>query len=332
MSWKDPRINFALASVRQAAALAVAIQEEMVGEALTKDDRSPVTMADFAAQAVIGNLLERTFPGELLVGEEQAEVLRSPEERKTLEQITAFVSRVVPGITPEGVCDSIDRGVDEPGESYWTLDPIDGTKGFLRRAQYACALAYVEKGQVVLGVLGCPNLTPNLQESGEGGGSLLIASRGAGSWIASLDADPNESGFRRIRVSSQSDPGRARLLRSYESGHTDADLVEAFQVELGGKVAPVRMDSQAKYALLASGKGEIYLRLLSPAKPDYREKIWDQAAGSIIVEEAGGKVTDLDGKQLDFSQGRTLRNNRGICATNGILHDRALLALREVQA
>ena len=332
INWKDPRVNFALESVRRAAALAAAIQGEMVSEALTKDDRSPVTVADFAAQAVVGNLLERTFPGELLVGEERAEVLRSPQEQKTLERITAFVSRVIPGITPEGVCDSIDRGVDEPGENYWTLDPIDGTKGFLRRAQYACALAYVERGQVVLGVLGCPNLTPDLQESAEGGGSLLIASRGAGSWIASLDADLDESGFRRLAVSSQSDPGEARLLRSYESGHTDGDLVDAFQVELGGKADPVRMDSQSKYALLASGKGEIYLRLLSPSKPNYREKIWDQAAGSIIVEEAGGKVTDLDGKQLDFGQGRTLRNNRGICASNGILHDRALLALRAIQA
>jgi 3'(2'), 5'-bisphosphate nucleotidase len=72
--------------------------------------------------------------------------------------------------------------------------------------------------------------------------------------------------------------------------------------------------------------------LLSPAKPDYREKIWDQAAGSIIVEEAGGKVTDLDGRELDFAQGRTLKKNRGICATNGIFHERALQALRAVQA
>jgi 3'(2'), 5'-bisphosphate nucleotidase len=248
-----------------------------------------------------------------------------------LERITTFVNRIIPGINPAGVCDSIDRGVDEPGENYWTLDPIDGTKGFLRRAQYATAFAYVEKGRVMLGVLGCPNLTPDLQES-PGGGSLLVASRGGGSWIAPLGAELDGSGFRQLKVSPRSDPEEARLLRSYESGHTDADLIDVFQAELGGKADPVRMDSQAKYALLASGKGEIYLRLLSPAKPDYREKIWDQAAGSIIVEEAGGKVTDLDGRELDFAQGRTLKKNRGICATNGIFHERALQALRAVQA
>jgi 3'(2'), 5'-bisphosphate nucleotidase len=92
------------------------------------------------------------------------------------------------------------------------------------------------------------------------------------------------------------------------------------------------MDSQVKYALLAAGEGEIYLRLLSSDRLDYKEKIWDQAAGSIIVEEAGGTVTDLDGRPLDFSRGRSLSGNRGICATNGILHDRVLEALRMVKA
>ena len=52
----------------------------------------------------------------------------------------------------------------------------------------------------------------------------------------------------------------------------------------------------------------------------------------MIVEEAGGKVTDLDGKALDFSQGRTLKKNRGICATNGLMHESALNALRKINA
>lgn len=328
----DPRAIFALEAVRQAARLAGAIQREMVTNALTKEDRSPVTAADFAAQAVIGYLLDKEFPGELLVGEEQAEALRSRKERQTLDRITGFVSRLIPGITPQEVCDSIDRGVDEPGHSYWTLDPIDGTKGFLRGAQYACALAFVEGGKVQLGVLGCPNLSPDLRETDRGEGSLLVASRAGGSWIAPLVDEPGEDLFQQLQVSGQTDPGQARLLRSYESSHTNSELIDAFQAEFGGSADPVRMDSQVKYALLAAGKGEIYLRLLSPAKPDYREKIWDQAAGSIIVEEAGGVVTDLDGRALDFSQGRTLKHNRGICATTGAFHDRALEALRTVAA
>ena len=120
-------------------------------------------------------------------------------------------------------------------------------------------------------------------------------------------------------------------MRSFKSGHTNTALIDEFQRELGGEADPVRMDSQVKYAFLASGEGEIYLRLLSPDRMDYREKIWDQAAGSIIVEEAGGTVTDLDGKVLDFSRGRTLKENRGICASNGLLHDEALAALKKVK-
>jgi 3'(2'), 5'-bisphosphate nucleotidase len=72
--------------------------------------------------------------------------------------------------------------------------------------------------------------------------------------------------------------------------------------------------------------------LLSSKQPDYKEKIWDQAAGSLIVEEAGGRVSDLNGKRLDFTAGRMLLNNRGILASNSILHDEALTALREINA
>jgi 3'(2'), 5'-bisphosphate nucleotidase len=90
------------------------------------------------------------------------------------------------------------------------------------------------------------------------------------------------------------------------------------------------MDSQAKYSVLAAGKGDVILRLLSPDKLDYREKIWDHAAGSIIVEEAGGLVTDLAGNPLDFCTGYTLEHNRGLLATNGRLHAAFLQALKKV--
>jgi len=332
ISMSDTRVEFALRAVQQASSLAADIQNEMVSVSLTKDDRSPVTVADFAAQAVVGYLLDKTFPGALLVGEEASAVLRSPDESDTLDKITAFMQRVVNGVSHEEVCDLIDRGVDEPGDNYWTLDPIDGTKGFIRGAQYATALAYVENGVVLLGALGCPNITPGLHENIGGEGSLLIAQRGEGTWISTLSGEINEENFSRLSVSGRSDPSQARLMRSFESGHTNTTLVDEVQRELGGEVDPVRMDSQVKYALLASGEGEIYLRLLSPDRMDYREKIWDQAAGSIIVEEAGGTVTDLDGKALDFSRGRSLKDNRGICATNGLLHDEALEALKRVKA
>ena len=260
----DPKVRFALDAVKTAACLASDIQQEMISSALTKDDRSPVTVADFAAQAVVGYLLETQFPGVFLVGEERSDVLRSEEEREVLDQITHFVSRVIPGVTSSDVCDYIDRGVDDPGEEYWTLDPIDGTKGFLRGAQYATALAYVENGKVSVAALGCPNIKPNLAEDIGGEGALLIARRGSGSWITALRNLKSEENFSPLSTSDRSQTEEARLMRSFEAGHTDVSKVDEFQKALGGEADPVRMDSQVKYALLAGGIGEIYLRLLSP--------------------------------------------------------------------
>jgi 3'(2'), 5'-bisphosphate nucleotidase len=68
-----------------------------------------------------------------------------------------------------------------------------------------------------------------------------------------------------------------------------------------------------------------------PTRADYREKIWDHAAGMLVVEEAGGRVSDVDGKRLDFRHGRTLVANRGVVATAGSIHEQVIEAIREVK-
>ncbi|MCD6376420.1 MAG: hypothetical protein J7L94_12885, partial [Caldisericaceae bacterium] len=92
----------------------------------------------------------------------------------------------------------------------------------------------------------------------------------------------------------------------------------------GERAQSVRFDSQVKYAVLARAEAEVYLRLPNPAKPDYREKIWDHAAGALIVQEAGGKVTDMFGKPLQFNHGKKLIANRGLVVTNGKLHQKII--------
>jgi 3'(2'), 5'-bisphosphate nucleotidase len=322
--------QFAISAVRQACRTVKLIQSEMVTPALTKEDRSPVTVADFASQALVGKLLEDHFPGDLLVGEEDSTALREPGEENTLGQITHYVSNLLPQASPTLVCAWIDRGGAEPARRFWTLDPIDGTKGFLRGDQYAIALALIDAGQVQIGVLGCPNLVDGYKPDLTGPGSLGIAVRGAGAWVGSLEGD--NSTLVPLHVSDQGNPSQARLLRSFESGHTNVSQIDLFAEALGVQAQAVRMDSQAKYLVLATGEGELYLRLLSPKQPDYKEKIWDQAAGSLLVEEAGGKVSDLHGKSLDFTAGRQLLNNHGLLASNTHLHLAALQALAAIQA
>jgi 3'(2'), 5'-bisphosphate nucleotidase len=325
----NPEIRFLVQAIRQASALARQVQAEMITPALTKQDRSPVTVADLACQAVIARMLAQAFPADRLVAEEDASDLRQPVGQATLAQVVHFVERIIPEASPEIVCDWIDAGRADPVGRYWTLDPIDGTKGFLRGDQYAVALALIDRGVVQAGALGCPNLSDSYRPDHDGLGSLVVAARGQGAWSTPLTS-PGE--YERLHVSTRSDPSQTRILRSFEAGHTNVDQIDRLASALGVNVEPVRLDSQAKYSILAAGKGDLIIRLLSPDAPNYREKIWDQAAGSLIVEEAGGTITDLDGKALDFTRGRTLADNRGIVATNGALHCDVLAALRSIGA
>jgi 3'(2'), 5'-bisphosphate nucleotidase len=324
----SPEAQFAIDAVREAALLARRIQREMVSGSLTKDDRSPVTVADFAIQALVARRLVENFPSAALIGEEQSDALRLEEGVAILDQITSFVRTAIPDATPEEVCGLIDRGSGDAPATFWTLDPIDGTKGFLRREQYAVALGLIENGRVQLGVLGCPELVDSRRPDATGDGSLVVAIRGEGTWHRSLSGGD----WQRLNVSKRSQPAAAYILRSVEKAHTNVDEIGQLAAKLGVTATPVGMDSQAKYAVLAAGEGDVLLRLISRSRPDYRERIWDQAAGSIVVEEAGGRISDLDGKPLDFSQGRTLAKNRGILATNGHLHDALLKGLRAIGA
>ncbi len=114
LSIKTVEIQFLLQAVRQASALAKQVQAEMITPALTKEDRSPVTVADLACQALVGALLHRSFPGDLLVAEEDAQALRQPSGKAMLDQVTHFVERFLPGTTPAEVCEWIDTGRGEP--------------------------------------------------------------------------------------------------------------------------------------------------------------------------------------------------------------------------
>jgi 3'(2'), 5'-bisphosphate nucleotidase len=324
----NPEVIFALNAVRNASSLARRIQTEISRKVLQKDDPSPVTVADFASQALVGEMIERLYPYIPLVGEEDSQTLQTPAERHVLDQVTSYLSKVLPDATPERVCSWIDRGGGEPGDIFWTVDPIDGTKGFVRGAQYVVALALVKNGEVKIGVLGCPNLRDGFIPDFNGPGSLLLALRDEGCWTLPMEG---EKTMRRLQVSDRRETRNARVVRSFEAAHTNVSQVDRFAEILEVGDPAIKMDSQAKYALLAAGEGELMLRLLSPERPHYREKIWDQAAGSLILQEAGGKITDMDGNSLDFSRGRTLENNRGVLASNGHLHDAALKALREIK-
>lgn len=322
-------LQIAIAAVQQAARLCEQVRKEIVPIALEKNDRSPVTIADFGAQAIVGRALQLSFPEDELIAEEDSALLRDPTQALVLAQVTDFVQKtiLVDSATTQ-VLDWIDQGkgnktANPSSDRFWTLDPIDGTKGFLRGDQYAIALALIEQGEIKLGILGCPALT-----LGEHTGILFVALRGQGARMIPIAQDPPDlESATRLQVVQSGENDRFRFVESVESAHGDQTLQETIARSVGITSPSIRMDSQAKYGAVAAGEAALYLRLPSPKTPDYREKIWDHAAGVIVIEEAGGRVTDMHGQALNFSLGKTLANNQGIVASNGAIHDRVLQAL-----
>lgn len=320
-------LSAAINAVRAASRVCKAVQSRLINpETIEKKDKSPVTVADFASQAVVCAKLAEVFPDDGVVGEEDAAELRGNDAKAVRDVVVSQVLAELSidntdAMSDDDVLAFIDRGGAEGiGSRYWTVDPIDGTKGFLRGEQYAVALALIVDGKVVLGVLGCPNLP---LRDGEEPGALFAAVRGEGATIRSLWEvdDAGES----IRVSDVTSPTKAKFCESVESGHSDQGASSEIAKTLGITTEPFRIDSQCKYAAVARADASIYLRL--PTRVGYEEKIWDHAAGMIVVEEAGGRVTDIDGKDLDFSLGQTLKGNRGIIATCGPFHNDVVAAV-----
>ncbi|KAJ7529124.1 hypothetical protein O6H91_15G034800 [Diphasiastrum complanatum] len=305
----EHELSIATKAVSLACRLCQKVQKGLLAaETQEKSDKSPVTVADYGSQALISWALNEELPQGTfsLVAEEDSEELKQDQGASMLDRITQLVNETLalekridaPFLSKEQVLLAIDRGRSEGGSvgRHWVLDPIDGTRGFVRGDQYAVALGLLDQGEVVVGVLGCPNLPTNLigpealvSPTESSIGCLFAARKGAGTTVKSIDGSIQP------------------------------------QKILGVVSPPLRIDSQAKYGAMARGDAAIYLRF---PHPGYREKIWDHAAGCIIIKEAGGLVLDAAGNPLDFSKGRYLDIASGIISTNPQLMPALLAAVQ----
>lgn len=163
---------------------------------------------------------------------------------------------------------------------FWLVDPLDGTKEFLKRTgEFTVNVALVEGGEPVLGVIRVPVL-----------GLTYFARRGQGGWCAADGEAP-----RRIRV-RRADPERLAIVASRDHA---GPQVQALIARLPG-ASTLSMGSSLKFCLVAEGKADLYLR-------DVPTMEWDTAAAQCIVEEAGGRLTDLEGLPLRYNK-ESLRN------------------------
>jgi 3'-phosphoadenosine 5'-phosphosulfate (PAPS) 3'-phosphatase len=147
-------------AVIEAMRICKTIQEELTSaDSITKSDKSPVTIADFASQAIICRILKKNFQDIPIVAEENSSALQKPEHEEILKKILLYIAndrKLKKVINKENLFHSIDLGGCDPTDDiFWTLDPIDGTKGFLRGEQFAIALALIVKGEAQLGSFRC---------------------------------------------------------------------------------------------------------------------------------------------------------------------------------
>ncbi|KAI9835947.1 MAG: hypothetical protein M1819_001845 [Sarea resinae] len=346
----EKELQVAVLAVQRATLLTKQVFHEKAKGTASKDDKSPVTIGDFGAQALIIQAIRKNFPQDEIVGEEEASTLRENEsltsqiwglvKEARLEDSAAETTLGGPVKSVEEMLDAIDAGNSAGGPKgrIWALDPIDGTKGFLRGGQYAVCLALIVDGDVKVGVLGCPNLPvddsiPLSADAGEsqtdeeGKGVIFSAVEGQGATSRPLSRGSLQSG-QPIQMKAVADISHATFCESVEAGHSSHGDQSAIAKRLGITKPSVRMDSQAKYGSIARGAGDLYLRL--PVTKNYQEKIWDHAAGDLIVREAGGQVTDAEGNRLDFSQGRTLAKNKGVVAAPKAVHEQVLEVVKSV--
>jgi HAL2 family 3'(2'),5'-bisphosphate nucleotidase len=352
-----PEMRTAVEAVQLASRLCMATQDILVGDdRAAKSDDSPVTVADFAAQALVGLWLERSHPDIKLVAEENADALRVAEGASLSSRVTSLVNETLASAMEDGfiesgsieipvtdtfVWDAIDRGAGSPSGdgAFWILDPIDGTKGFIAGRQYAVALGLMVNGSVCGGVLGCPNMPQDVIPEDatfippQRPGTVFAAYEGNG--CVAFPTDERDALLRSdanvtpIRADSFASPQTARYMESWgDSVVANGDKTSVIAKALGITRTAVRVDSMAKYGALARGDAHLYLRF--PPK-EYREKVWDHAAGVAVVSAAGGVITDGEGNVLDFTKGRFLDQKGGIVASaNPSLHAALLEALAKI--
>jgi histidinol-phosphatase len=238
------------------AAGAIALRYYTSGFDVTlKPDQTPVTQADREAEQAIVAALERAYPAWGFLGEE--------------------------------------FGARGPGDVRWIIDPIDGTKNFVRRVPvWATLVALEERGEIVAGVIHNP-VTGELYTARRGGGTRLNGER--------------------VHVSDVVELDRAALIHAGLRLYREAGLWDGFVRLVDATERQRGFGDYMGYTLVAEGKAEIYVEV--DLKP------WDLAPCKIVVEEAGGRFTDLAGEPTIYS-GQAL-------VSNGRLHDVALSLLRK---
>jgi len=285
-----------------------------------KADKSPVTIADVGVQIIFNNWVKMNFSNDSIIAEESGTdidnllVAEAGEKLRILFPEKKYMTSDLKSL--------IDYSGKSNSDFLWYLDPIDGTKGYLRNEQFAVAISRVSSAnEVQTAILVCPNLPfPNLENSKDTG-TIFYFEKGNPIFQYSYQD------FTKHQIVKTEKIAGIRVAKSVEKAHGNSDSI-SFLSEKKENVSLVEMDSQAKYGLLLRGEANLYIRY--PSIPDYKEKWWDHVAGAAMIIEIGGIFTDIFGKKLEFNiNQRTLPESNGVVASIGIDHQDIISILDE---
>ncbi len=313
-------------AVRQAAVLCREVQHNSL-RSMNKinaeiKDSEPVTIADYASQALIGRALSLHFPDDAVLSEEAgAQFLDLTTDKQKAEIINLLTTILDVNVTKNEIVTWLDQGTEGNPERTWIIDPIDGTKGFIAMRHYAIGVGIVENGQPTGAIVAAPGYGDGVSGDDDEGAIFYIEDG------VPYQAPISGGEGRVIKVSDKTDSLTA--VQSFEKQHASKSRMAIVREKAGmADIAVNELDSMEKYALIANGDADVYLRLpnLDNTRPHFT---WDHAPGVALVLAAGGQATDIDGEPLDFSQGRILPN-RGMIVSNGKVHERLVSAVSEL--
>jgi 3'(2'), 5'-bisphosphate nucleotidase len=313
-------------AVRLALRLCELVQTTMLSQIdkTSPKETSPVTLADYGAQVILSRVLQQHFPDDAILAEESSHdflKLVAPEQRAKIVALLTTVLEL--SLTEADVISALDYGQGRQARRTWTLDPIDGTKGYIGKRHYSVGVGILEDGQPAGCIMGCPAFGQDMVGV-QGAGALFYAYDGAAYRIPLAGNEPE-----RIHTSTHTAPDNVVLVQSYEEKHGNKERKAAVYALSGYGQSPLyELDSMEKYALVAAGVADVCLHI--PREVSIFN-IWDHVPGTALVQSAGGKVTDLDGSPIDFSQGADIPC-KGIIITNGALHETILAAVQQVMA
>jgi HAL2 family 3'(2'),5'-bisphosphate nucleotidase len=317
-----------LDAVRQAALLCREVQHNSLRSMnklnQDKTESEPVTLADYGSQVILCRALSQSFPDDAVLAEEAgSQFLELTSDKQKAEIINLLTTILDVNVTQDDIVTWLDHGTGKESARTWVIDPIDGTKGFVAMRHYAIGLGIVENGLPVGSIMAAPGYGDGVSGDDEEG-LLFYTKDGKAYQEPLLGGEAKE-----IRVSERTEG--LRVVQSWEKKHASKDRMEIVREKAGMADARVdELDSMEKYALVANGDADVYLRLpnLDNKRPHMS---WDHAAGVALVLAAGGVATDVDGSPLDFSQGRILPN-RGMLVSNGKVHERLIAAVAALLA